>query len=225
MRSARRASARARPAVAVAVRRAARRRSDLLAEPRDAAVRGAREVAGDRCGAAASSRRTSPRRQRSTRRRSRAGPRGRDGQGARRAVRRRQPRRRRGSRSRRSTASISSCSAPSGARGRRKGWLSNIHLGARDPSDGEFVMLGKTFKGMTDEMLRVADRRVPRARGRSRRPHRLRAARARRRDRVQRRAALDRAIPAASRCASRASSAIATTRPPPRPTRSMRCAR
>ena len=37
--------------------------------------------------------------------------------------------------------------------GRRKGWLSNIHLGARDPSTGGFVMLGKTFKGMTDEML------------------------------------------------------------------------
>ena len=37
--------------------------------------------------------------------------------------------------------------------GRRKGWLSNIHLGARDPDTGEFVMLGKTFKGMTDEML------------------------------------------------------------------------
>ncbi|MGQ0640181.1 MAG: ATP-dependent DNA ligase [Gemmatimonadaceae bacterium] len=37
--------------------------------------------------------------------------------------------------------------------GRRKGWLSNIHLGARDPATGEFVMLGKTFKGMTDEML------------------------------------------------------------------------
>jgi len=36
--------------------------------------------------------------------------------------------------------------------GRRKGWLSNIHLGARD-ADGGFVMLGKTFKGMTDEML------------------------------------------------------------------------
>ena len=36
--------------------------------------------------------------------------------------------------------------------GRRKGWLSNIHLGARDPAGG-FVMLGKTFKGMTDEML------------------------------------------------------------------------
>ncbi len=41
--------------------------------------------------------------------------------------------------------------------GRREGWLSNIHLGARDPSAndgaGGYVMLGKTFKGMTDEML------------------------------------------------------------------------
>jgi DNA ligase-1 len=37
--------------------------------------------------------------------------------------------------------------------GRREGWLSNIHLGARDPDHGGFVMLGKTFKGMTDEML------------------------------------------------------------------------
>jgi DNA ligase-1 len=53
--------------------------------------------------------------------------------------------------------------------GRRRGWLSNIHLGARDPQTGGFVMLdrttegtglhdgwvpvGKTFKGMTDEML------------------------------------------------------------------------
>jgi DNA ligase-1 len=36
--------------------------------------------------------------------------------------------------------------------GRREGWLSNLHLGARDP-DGGFVMLGKTFKGLTDEML------------------------------------------------------------------------
>ncbi|HET9840947.1 MAG TPA: ATP-dependent DNA ligase [Nocardioides sp.] len=36
--------------------------------------------------------------------------------------------------------------------GRRQGWLSNIHLGARNP-DGTFTMLGKTFKGMTDEML------------------------------------------------------------------------
>jgi DNA ligase-1 len=39
--------------------------------------------------------------------------------------------------------------------GRRRGWLSNIHLGARDPgSPTGFTMLGKTFKGMTDEMLR-----------------------------------------------------------------------
>ncbi|KYH44448.1 ATP-dependent DNA ligase [Branchiibius sp. NY16-3462-2] len=38
--------------------------------------------------------------------------------------------------------------------GRRSEWLSNIHLGARDPQTGEFVMVGKTFKGMTDEMLR-----------------------------------------------------------------------
>lgn len=38
--------------------------------------------------------------------------------------------------------------------GRRAGTLSNIHLGARDPDAGGFVMLGKTFKGMTDEMLR-----------------------------------------------------------------------
>jgi DNA ligase-1 len=37
--------------------------------------------------------------------------------------------------------------------GRRQGWLSNLHLGARDPDNGGFVMLGKTFKGMTDEML------------------------------------------------------------------------
>ncbi|HWB36991.1 MAG TPA: ATP-dependent DNA ligase, partial [Rugosimonospora sp.] len=38
--------------------------------------------------------------------------------------------------------------------GRRHGWLSNLHLGARDPRTGGFVMLGKTFKGLTDEMLR-----------------------------------------------------------------------
>jgi DNA ligase-1 len=38
--------------------------------------------------------------------------------------------------------------------GRRQGWLSNLHLGARDADDpGQFVMVGKTFKGMTDEML------------------------------------------------------------------------
>jgi DNA ligase 1 len=38
--------------------------------------------------------------------------------------------------------------------GRRQGLLSNLHLGARDPESGQFVMLGKTFKGLTDAMLR-----------------------------------------------------------------------
>jgi DNA ligase-1 len=37
--------------------------------------------------------------------------------------------------------------------GRRQGWLSNLHLGARDAASGQFVMLGKTFKGLTDQML------------------------------------------------------------------------
>jgi len=37
--------------------------------------------------------------------------------------------------------------------GRRRGWLSNLHLGALDSTQGSFVMLGKTFKGMTDAML------------------------------------------------------------------------
>ena len=38
--------------------------------------------------------------------------------------------------------------------GRRRGWLSNLHLGARDPIGNRLVMLGKTFKGMTDELLK-----------------------------------------------------------------------
>jgi DNA ligase-1 len=37
--------------------------------------------------------------------------------------------------------------------GRRRGWLSNLHLGARDPVGGGFVMVGKTFKGLTDTLL------------------------------------------------------------------------
>ena len=49
--------------------------------------------------------------------------------------------------------------------GRRSGWLSNLHLGARDPAGvvgepGGFVMLGKTFKGMTDELLRWQTERL-----------------------------------------------------------------
>ena len=46
--------------------------------------------------------------------------------------------------------------------GRRRGWLSNIHLGARDPESGGFVMVGKTFKGMTDEVLRWQTETFPR---------------------------------------------------------------
>jgi DNA ligase-1 len=38
--------------------------------------------------------------------------------------------------------------------GRRRGWLSNLHLGARDEASGGFAMIGKTFKGLTDELLR-----------------------------------------------------------------------
>jgi DNA ligase-1 len=37
--------------------------------------------------------------------------------------------------------------------GRRQGWLSNLHLGARDPATGTFVMVGKCFKGLTDQLL------------------------------------------------------------------------
>ena len=44
--------------------------------------------------------------------------------------------------------------------GRRKGWLSNLHLGARDPVTGGFVMLGKTFKGLTDETLAWQTRKL-----------------------------------------------------------------
>jgi DNA ligase-1 len=42
---------------------------------------------------------------------------------------------------------------PERGHGRRRGWLSNLHLGARDAATGAFVMLGKTFKGMTDGTL------------------------------------------------------------------------
>ncbi|MDP9394998.1 MAG: ATP-dependent DNA ligase [Actinomycetota bacterium] len=46
--------------------------------------------------------------------------------------------------------------------GRRSGWLSNLHLGAPDPATGALVMLGKTFKGLTDEMLRWQTERLSR---------------------------------------------------------------
>jgi DNA ligase-1 len=43
--------------------------------------------------------------------------------------------------------------------GRRTGWLSNLHLGALDQTAGEFMMVGKTFKGMTDAMLKTQTER------------------------------------------------------------------
>ena len=65
--------------------------------------------------------------------------------------------------------------------GRRKGFLSNLHLGARDPDGGGFVMLGKTFKGMTDAMLAWQTEKLLGLKVRPRRLHRLRPSRARRR--------------------------------------------
>ena len=50
--------------------------------------------------------------------------------------------------------------------GRRTGWLSNLHLGALAP-DGSFVMVGKTFKGMTDELLRWQTEEFPKLEVRS----------------------------------------------------------
>ncbi|GEL19540.1 ATP-dependent DNA ligase [Pseudonocardia asaccharolytica] len=54
--------------------------------------------------------------------------------------------------------------------GRRTGSLSNIHLGARDPDGGEPIMVGKTFKGMTDELLAWQTATFPRY-AREQRPH------------------------------------------------------
>ena len=76
----------------------------------------------------------------------------RDGEVARRAVRARRAQRRVAQGQARHTLDLVVLAAEWG-HGRRKGWLSNLHLGARDPATGEFVMLGKTFKGMTDAML------------------------------------------------------------------------
>ena len=75
--------------------------------------------------------------------------------------------------------------------GRRRGWLSNLHLGARHDSEpGEFVMLGKTFKGLTDAMLKwQTERLLELARDDRARLGRPRPPRARRRDRLRRRPA------------------------------------
>ena len=62
--------------------------------------------------------------------------------------------------------------------GRRKGWLSNLHLGARDAERGGFVMLGQDLQGTDRRDAPLADRAVPRARDRSGRLRRARQARA-----------------------------------------------
>ena len=75
--------------------------------------------------------------------------------------------------------------------GRRRGWLSNLHLGARDPSGGEFVMVGKTFKGLTDELLAWQTERFQEIAVREDGHVVYVRARARRRDRARRRASVD----------------------------------
>ena len=108
--------------------------------------------------------------------------------------------------------------------GRRQGWLSNLHLGARDPQSGGFVMLGKTFKGHDRRDAALADRGAAGPRDRPRGPHRPRPPRAGRRDRLQRRAGQP-PLPRRRRPALRPpQDATATTRPPPRPTPSTACA-
>ena len=108
--------------------------------------------------------------------------------------------------------------------GRRQGWLSNLHLGARDPETRGFVMLGKTFKGLTDEMLEWQTARLLELESRRDastvyvRP----SSSSRSPSTACRRA---RATPAAWRCASPACCATATTSAPTRPTRSRPCAR
>ena len=81
--------------------------------------------------------------------------------------------------------------------GRRTGLLSNLHLGALDPigefgEPGGYVMVGKTFKGLTDALLRWQTEQVPGARGASHGRYGLGRADHRRRDRHRRRAAVPR---------------------------------
>ena len=80
--------------------------------------------------------------------------------------------------------------------GRRTGLLSNLHLGALDPAGefgepGGYVMVGKTFKGLTDALLRWQTEKLPGDRGAAHGGHRLGGARHRGGDRDRRRAAID----------------------------------
>ena len=109
--------------------------------------------------------------------------------------------------------------------GRRRGWLSNLHLGARDPETGEFVMVGKTFKGLTDELLTWQTEQLQEIATRTRRLHActcVRSSSSRSRSTACR---CRRATRAASRCGSRACAPTGPTRRPPTPTRSTPSAR
>ena len=108
--------------------------------------------------------------------------------------------------------------------GRRHGWLSNLHLGARDPESNSFVMLGKTFKGMTDEMLAwQTEKLLALEIGRDAYTVHVRPELV---VEVAFNEIQDSPIyPAGWRCASRGSNGIGWTRPPPRQTPSRRCGR
>ena len=109
--------------------------------------------------------------------------------------------------------------------GRREGWLSNLHLGARDPATGGFVMVGKCFKGLTDELLEWQTRELLERETDRQGDRRARAARARRRDRARRGAVLD-ALQGRRRAPLRAREALpAGQARRKRPTRSTACAR
>ena len=107
--------------------------------------------------------------------------------------------------------------------GRRRGWLSNLHLGARDPTTGEFVMLGKTFKGMTDALLEWQTKELlsaSRAIATTGSSTCARSSSSRSRSTTCRRA---RVIRAGSRCGSRASRVIVRTNVRRMRTRWIRC--
>ena len=91
--------------------------------------------------------------------------------------------------------------------GRRTGKLSNLHLGALDPATGEYVMLGKTFKGLTDAMLEWQTQELLAREIRRDRLDGVRATGARRRDRVQRSAG-EPALSGRPRAAARAREAL-----------------
>ena len=99
--------------------------------------------------------------------------------------------------------------------GRRTGSLSNIHLGARDPDGGEPIMVGKTFKGMTDALLAWQTETFPRLRPRRPRPRGPAAPGARGGDRAGRRAAQP-ALPRRRRAALRSRAAVPARQDPSR---------